>query len=170
MSREKPNLEEITLELEAAYRLLRESLELDVASPNGDDFQNVVRAFVGSRLNLSPFPLVYEDELPEWFDVCAHFDRSVVIDGVRMYPRELVERRPQRFRFRDSKTSNWRFGVCTPVENGRWFAEVLLSKGFGSFDDEPWEVLGQILGAIEAFEWIDNDFGWAEFKPQEKPS
>ena len=31
---------------------------------------------------------------------------------------------------------------------------------FGSFTDDPWEIVGHILGEVAAFEWIDNDFDW----------
>lgn len=72
-------------------------------------------------------------------------------------PRFNHERLPQRFRYRKYGCNGWDFGVCLPMGE-MWI--VNAGSGFGSFDDDPWEIIGHIIGDTEAFEWIDNDFGW----------
>ena len=71
----------------------------------------------------------------------------------------IVMRLPQRFQYRKTSCSDFEFGVCYPMGK-RWRVDV--GSGFGTFDDDPWEVLGQVLGDIEEFRWIDRDYGWHE--------
>lgn len=47
--------------------------------------------------------------------------------------------------------------MCWPMGN-KW--KIDADTGFGTFEEAPWEMLGQVLGDIEEFEWIDNDYGW----------
>lgn len=68
------------------------------------------------------------------------------------------QRLPQRFAFSNRNGSY--FGVCFPFPDGRWRIDTQRG-GFGSFDDDPWEILGGIIGHCTEFAWIDNDFGWA---------
>lgn len=70
----------------------------------------------------------------------------------------MSERLPQRFRFREASRSGWEYGVCFPTATGHW--RVSCGVGFGMFRDDPWELLGSILGDVAAMEWIDNDFNW----------
>lgn len=70
---------------------------------------------------------------------------------------EPRERLPQRFRYRKSGCNGWDFGVCIPRGN-LW--SVQAGAGFGSFEADPWEIVGHIIGDVEAFEWIDNDYSW----------
>jgi hypothetical protein len=78
---------------------------------------------------------------------------------------DLPERLPQRFRYRkpgcNYRYNGWDYGVCNPCGDG-WESKSELGDAW--FGDDPWEVLGQILGDVEAFEWIDNDFGWEGMK------
>ena len=68
---------------------------------------------------------------------------------------------PQRFRFRANAADQWRFGVCLPVGDGRsrWW-HVRTQRGFAYFTEDPWEVLGHVIGDVDEFQWIDNDYGW----------
>lgn len=71
-------------------------------------------------------------------------------------------RLPQRFQWMERNGGPWLNGIVVPssdVDLGeRWH---IRSHGmFGSFDDDPWEVMGQILGDIADLRWIDNDYGW----------
>ena len=73
------------------------------------------------------------------------------------------ERLPQRFRYRDDDV--WQYGICMPVR-GTGTAEapdfwtIRAGDGHGFFDHDPWEKMGHVLGDVDAFEWIDNDYGW----------
>lgn len=70
---------------------------------------------------------------------------------------QTKERLPQRFCYRKAGCNGWDYGVCLPVGD-LW--SVQAGAGFGSFEDDPWEIVGHIIGDVEAFEWIDNDFDW----------
>jgi hypothetical protein len=72
---------------------------------------------------------------------------------------ESQDRLPQRFRYRVPGRNEWDFGVCFPVYK-RW--QIQTGDCVGSFESDPWEMLGHILGDVEAFQWIDNGFGWSE--------
>jgi hypothetical protein len=69
----------------------------------------------------------------------------------------VVMRFPQRFKYRKPLCSGFDFGVCYPMGK-RWRVDV--GFGHGTFDTDPWESLGQILGEVEEFAWIDNDHNW----------
>ena len=74
----------------------------------------------------------------------------------------IQDRRPQRFRYRKRPGGIWQFGACFPVEDAGtawWWIRTLT--GHASFDDDPWEVLGHVIGYVTDFEWIDHDYGWA---------
>jgi len=81
------------------------------------------------------------------------------MESAKCSNRTIQERLPQRFRYRKHGCNRWDFGVCLPREKS-W--SVQAGAGFGSFTDDPWEILGHILGDVAAFEWIDNDYGWEE--------
>lgn len=73
----------------------------------------------------------------------------------------MRDRLPQRFQWKDTHDSNWRNGVVMPCEDPAdelW--SIRAGHGFGSFQDEPWEVMGHIIGDAAAFRWIDNDYQW----------
>lgn len=69
----------------------------------------------------------------------------------------MNDKLPQRFRF--LKNGEWKYGVCYSFA-AQWRIMLFISAYFGSFDDDPWETMGQIIGDVERFEWIDNDYGW----------
>ena len=73
------------------------------------------------------------------------------------------ERLPQRFRYQAIRGDRWRHGVAVPhpTDPPTWRIECLNSCGFGGFDSDPWEILGHIIGDVDEFQWIDNDYGWA---------
>lgn len=77
-------------------------------------------------------------------------------------PPETDNRKPQRFRYRKPGGDRWKWGVAVPHPTvpRTWRIECLNSAGFGGFDTDPWEILGHIIGDVEAFEWTDNDHGW----------
>jgi len=81
------------------------------------------------------------------------------MESAKCSNRTSRERLPQRFRYRKPGCIGWDFGVCTPWSK-KW--SVMGFAGICSFESDPWEVLGHIIGDVEAFEWIDNDFGWEE--------
>ena len=71
------------------------------------------------------------------------------------------ERLPQRFRYR--RGEEWQFGICVPVtgqEPCESYWSIQCGNGHGTFNRDPWETLGNVLGAGEGVEWIDNDYGW----------
>jgi hypothetical protein len=79
-----------------------------------------------------------------------------------------AERLPQRFTWRDD--GGWHFGVCIPmVAVNVEYWQIIAGKGHGTFDSNPWESMGHVIGDGE-FRWIDNDFNWEPRKPpQENP-
>ncbi|TWT57212.1 hypothetical protein KOR42_05700 [Thalassoglobus neptunius] len=74
----------------------------------------------------------------------------------------IEQRFPQRFRYRKHGGDRWYFGVAvaSSLIPDSWRIECLEQRGFGGFDSDPWELLGHIIGDVEAFEWIDNDYRW----------
>lgn len=80
------------------------------------------------------------------------------LDEHAMFDAELT-RLPQRFKYRKPGCREWDFGVCYPMGK-RW--RIQCGAGFSSFEEDPWEDLGQIIGDVTEFHWIDNDFGWKE--------
>ena len=74
-------------------------------------------------------------------------------------PRQDVMRLPQRFLYRKTGCTEPDFGVCYPIGK-RW--HLTAGVGFAMFTSDPWEVLGQVLGDITEFRWIDNDYNWTE--------
>jgi hypothetical protein len=78
---------------------------------------------------------------------------------------EPAERLPQRFTWRDS--DEWHFGVCIPmVAVNVEYWQIIAGKGHCSFDSDPWETMGHVIGDGKQFRWIDNDFNW---EPRRKP-
>lgn len=69
----------------------------------------------------------------------------------------MPERVPQRFKYRSYPAAPWKYGVCMPRES-LW--QIYAERGHGSFSDDPWDVLGHIIGDAANVEWLDNDFGW----------
>lgn len=83
--------------------------------------------------------------------------------AVRDFLMQTKERLPQRFRYQKQGCDGWDFGVCFPMGQ-RW--SVQAGAGFGSFDNDPWEILGHIIGDVQSFFWIDNDCGWREWRDE----
>lgn len=70
----------------------------------------------------------------------------------------MVDKLPQRFRWRDKGQSHWRWGVVMP---GALMWHISAGFGHGSFDDDPWDMMGKIIGDVDEFQWLDNDYGWS---------
>lgn len=72
------------------------------------------------------------------------------------------ERVPQRFQWMDTKGSLWQYGVCFPrvADSGYRYWVIYIPPLIQHFDNDPWEILGQMLGDIHEFHWIDNDYDW----------
>jgi hypothetical protein len=69
----------------------------------------------------------------------------------------MTARMPQRFRWKTQNDGDWKYGVVLP---GGKVWHIRAGHGHGSFMDDPWEIMGHIIGDIAEFEWIDNDCGW----------
>lgn len=70
-------------------------------------------------------------------------------------------RLPQRFQYRRNGNGQWKNGVCMPVVYGGHHCWLIRAEnGFSSFDDDPWEAMGSVLGDVSGFRWLDNDYGW----------
>lgn len=69
-----------------------------------------------------------------------------------------MEQIPQRFRFKANGKESWSYGAAIP-QGEHW--RVTTGRRSLIFIIDPWEVLGAFLGDIDAFEWIDSDYGWA---------
>lgn len=70
----------------------------------------------------------------------------------------MSDRLPQRFRYRKTPTAAWTYGIVMP---GKSLWHIQAGYGHGSFEDDPWEMMGMIIGNPQEFQWIDNDYGWA---------
>ena len=70
-------------------------------------------------------------------------------------------RLPQRFMYREKHEHPWKFGITIPHSHGEseWWT-IKCQCGFSSFEEDPWEVLGGIIGDVACFQWIDNDHEW----------
>lgn len=75
------------------------------------------------------------------------------------------ERLPQRFQYQVIRGGDWTHGMMIPSKHedtDRNFWWVVFANGTcGSFESDPWETLGHIIGDVDEFQWIDNDYGWA---------
>lgn len=69
----------------------------------------------------------------------------------------MPERLPQRFRYRKHGQDYWQYGVVMP---GQFSWHIQAGCGHGSFDGNPWEMIGKIIGDLQEFQWLDNDYGW----------
>lgn len=69
----------------------------------------------------------------------------------------MNERLPQRFRWKERNDSDWEYEAIMP---GHSMWHIQCGVGSATFESDPWEVLGHVLGDIAEFEWIDNDYGW----------
>lgn len=73
---------------------------------------------------------------------------------------------PQRFQYKKRGDDRWHFGCCVPqppvmtrtgpIEPWR----ILVADISYGFDETPWEILGQLIGDVTHFRWIDNDYAW----------
>ena len=84
------------------------------------------------------------------------------------------ERLPQRFQYQVIRGGDWTHGMMIPAKHedtDRNFWWVVFANGTcGSFESDPWETLGHIIGDVDEFQWIDNDYGWAgDVMPKHDP-
>ena len=78
-----------------------------------------------------------------------------------------VEKKPQRFKWRDGESSAWKYGVL--IYSARfesWDVHVSGEDSRGYFHDwqDPTVALREVVGGGEGVEfiWIDDDFGWSK--------
>ena len=106
--------------------------------------------------------------------------------GERGAYRDRSHQTPQRFRFRTPGWMSWRWGVCIPETGGDgwetwWTVRIceqqadIIAGTFGWCPDGwfPGDInaMQQACGDMDAFEWVDNDYEWAEVVPTKiKPS
>jgi hypothetical protein len=71
----------------------------------------------------------------------------------------FVIRLPQRFQWKTRLDGPWLNGMAIPV-NGRKLWRIHAGPGHGTFFEDPWEIMGAILGDAPGFRWLDNDYEW----------
>lgn len=68
---------------------------------------------------------------------------------------------PQRFRWRGPGFFRWKYGAC--VYNGAfdlWEIHTFGHASIMTFEECPWEIIGQVVCDCSEFEWIDNEMEW----------
>jgi len=71
---------------------------------------------------------------------------------------------PQRFQYKTEHGGAWKNGVCIPMVSADVeYWSIRAEKGFSSFDEDPWEQMGAVVGDVPSFRWLDNDYGWFPF-------
>jgi hypothetical protein len=48
-----------------------------------------------------------------------------------------------------------------PSEDSDDLWSIRAENGFGCFEDDPWEMMGHVIGDAAGFRWIDNDYDWS---------
>jgi hypothetical protein len=71
----------------------------------------------------------------------------------------LVIRIPQRFQWKKRFDDPWCNGIVFPCHRSELW-QIDAGPGHGTFFEDPWEIMGAILGDAAAFRWIDNDHNW----------
>ena len=77
---------------------------------------------------------------------------------------------PQRFKYLEHGSDVWDYGVCYQVHYAlvppKWWIEVLTGyeESMAHFETNPWEVMGAVIGDVDEFAWIDNDYRWIDGK------
>lgn len=75
---------------------------------------------------------------------------------------QLSEFPPQRFRWRTRGYVRWKYGCCVHLPTcGRWTIHTFGLEDELTFETDPWEAMGHVIGDASKFEWIDNDLKWA---------
>jgi hypothetical protein len=75
---------------------------------------------------------------------------------------------PQRFKWRDAPLKSWNYGTCLWVQaDERWEVYTFGHCDVVTFDCDPWEVMGQVVGDAYELIFIDNDFDWVQGDPWE---
>ena len=75
--------------------------------------------------------------------------------------REKASIPPQRFRWLTPGTTRWRFGACLyALAFDLWEIHTFGHQRVMTFEEDPWEILGQVIGDVDKFEWIDNEMEW----------
>lgn len=70
---------------------------------------------------------------------------------------------PQRFKWRDNLIRRWKFGVCLwNCTHEVWEIHTFGHCNVVHFEEDPWEVIGQVVGDAHELVFIDNDFGWVQ--------
>ena len=87
-------------------------------------------------------------------------------NGNRNAPRKPpgADRVPQRFAYW-VRPGQYFYGCCFPQVDTRgrflyWYIREECG-GFATFNDNPWETMGQVIGDdVAGLHWIDNEYGW----------
>ena len=66
----------------------------------------------------------------------------------------------QRFQWKMNCGDDWLNGVVARKNHAAQFWTIVAGETSASFDDDPWEAMGQVIGDAAAFRWVDNDHGW----------
>lgn len=79
------------------------------------------------------------------------------------------QRLPQRFRWVSAGYSRWKYGVCLY----NWTHDLWEIHTFGLlemtiFDTCPEDMLSALIGDVDRFEWLDDDFRWPVIGKQAK--
>jgi len=67
----------------------------------------------------------------------------------------------QRFQWKMNHGDDWMNGVCVSrrIHSAHWWT-IIAGKNQGSFNEDPWEIMGHVIGDVVAFRWVDNDHEW----------
>lgn len=73
---------------------------------------------------------------------------------------------PQRFKWRENDIRRWKFGACVwNCAHEVWEVHTFGHCNVVSFDEDPWEVIGHVVGDAKELVFIDNEFDWIQGKP-----
>jgi hypothetical protein len=73
---------------------------------------------------------------------------------------------PQRFKWRENEIRRWKFGVCVwNCTHKVWEVNTFGHCNVVHFDEDPWEVIGHVVGDAKELVFIDNDFNWIQGVP-----
>ena len=79
------------------------------------------------------------------------------------------ERLPQRFRYQAIRGNRWIHGIVMVGSMGQWTIHTATGL-FSNLVTDPGTEIRDIIGDVDEFQWIDNDYGWAgDVMPKHDP-